>query len=59
MHPASATVAGTGQALSAWETVYETVRRHQALGYYTPTLAPYALAHRATGTPDTPNGKEA
>jgi putative transposase len=33
---AEPTVAGLGAALRAWETTYNTVRPHQALGYLTP-----------------------
>lgn len=45
---ADPTVAGLGAELRAWETVYNTVRPHQALGYLTPRefLDRYHQQHR-------------
>jgi transposase InsO family protein len=51
--PAAGTVAALRAAAREWETVYNTVRPHQALGYQTP--AAWLKAWRATNHPETPS----
>jgi len=57
--PAAATVAGLGAAARTWETVYNTIRPHQALDYQTPAewLQTWRAEHNRVDSTDSMEGR--
>ena len=57
--PAAATVAALGAAAREWETVYNTIRPHQALGYQTPAewLQAWRAEHQPTRNTNLAEGR--